>query len=108
MIHLIYHHQDKKDNKIHPTIEKRKSKKFTANLLLQILLVLDLLVMMEAVVVMVVDHSALEVGEVLHQDMHDNSTLSLNHQIWQINTTWHNLWQFLLILLSHCRLPPTT
>ena len=89
-------------------MEKRKLKKFTENLLLQLLLVLHLLVTMGVAVVMAADLLVLEDGEVLRQDMDDNSALGLNHLIWQINTIWNNSWQFLLTLLSHCRLLPTT
>ena len=107
MIHLN-HLQTKKNNSNNPTTEKRKSKKFMVNLLLQLLLVLHLLVTMGAAVVMAADLLVLEDSEVLCRDMDDNSTLSLNHLIRQINTIWNNSWQFLLTLLSYCRLLPTT
>ena len=107
IIHLN-HLQTKKNDRNNPMMEKRKLKKFTENLLLQLLLVLHLLVMMGAAVVMAADLLVLEDGEVLHRDMDDNGAHGLNHLIRQINTIWNNSWQFLLTLLSHCRLLPTT
>ena len=86
------------------TMEKRKSKKFMANLLLQLLLVLYLLMMMEVVVVMAVDLLALEDGKVPRQDMDDNGALDLNHLIWQINTLMDGSFcQHCSVIADFCR-----